>query len=190
MIRAKSNLLFLSIGAIFLWLLFRQCSSKPEPIIKYIPGDSIPYIVYQRVPIPYAVNYTDTSYLYDTIWVQGDTHYVLKPIDTMFILKDYYAKVEYIDTVKNDSSALIVLNETVFKNRISDRTIIFQNRRPTAIIEERTKAIVLGVGGTVNGLDMSLGYRQKRNIFNITYSDQGVGVRYQREIGWSKPSEK
>lgn len=188
--RARSNVLFFSIGAILTWLLLRQCSPTPEPITKYIPGDSIPYTVYKGVPTPYAVHHTDTIPFYDTIWQPGDTQYVLNPIDTMFILRDYYAKVKYIDTVKNDSSALIVLNETVFKNRISDRNVIFQNRRPTAIVEERTKAIVLGIGGTVNGWDASVGYRQNRNIFNITYSSQGVGVRYQREIGWKKASEK
>jgi hypothetical protein len=187
---AKSNILFFSIGAILMWLLLKQCSPTYKPIAKYIPGDSIPYTVYEGVPAPYAVHYTDTIPLYDTIWQQGDTQYVLQPIDTMLILMDYYAKVNYIDTVKNDSSALIVLNETIFKNRISDRVVTFQNRRPTAIIQERTKAIVLGVGGTVIGLDASVGYRQNRNIFNLTYSSQGLGFRYQREIGWRKASEK
>ena len=108
----------------------------------------------------------------------------------MFILRDYYAKVKYIDTVKNDSSALIVLNETVFKNRISDRSVIFQNRRKTAIIQDRQNAFVLGIGGTLTGLDASIGYRQNINVFNITYSSQGVGLRYQREIGWGKTSKK
>jgi hypothetical protein len=92
--------------------------------------------------------------------------------------------------VKNDSSALIVLNESVFKNRISNREVVFQNRRRTAIIEERTKTFVFGIGGTVKGLDASVGYREKRNVFNLTYSSQGFGVRYQREIGWKKSSEK
>jgi hypothetical protein len=49
---------------------------------------------------------------------------------------------------------------------------------------------VLGIGGTVNGLDASIGYRQDRNVFNLTYSSLGFGVRYQREIGWNKSSEK
>lgn len=188
--KVKSNLLFLTIGATMMWLLLKQCSSPSETIIKYLPGDSIPYTVYKGVPKPYAVHHTDTVPYYDTAWLPGDTQYVLKPIDTMFILRDYYAKVKYIDTVKNDSSALIVLNETVFKNRISDRSVIFQNRRKTAIIQDRQKAFVLGIGGTLTGLDASIGYRQNINVFNITYSSQGVGLRYQREIGWGKTSKK
>jgi len=188
--RARSNLLFFAIGAAIMWLFLRQCSTPIPPEIKYLPGDSIPYTVYKSVPTPYAVHHTDTIPVYDTVWQPGDTQYVLIPVDTMAILKDYYAKVHYLDTVKNDSSALIVLNELVFKNRISSREVIFQNRRPTAIIEERNKAIVIGVGGTVKGWDASIGYRQDRNVFNLTYSSQGVGVRYQREIGWKKSSEK
>ena len=188
--KARSNVLFLAIGATIMWLLLKQCSSPTEPVIKYLPGDSIPYTVYNGVPKPYAVYHTDTIPYYDTTWLPGDTQYVLKPIDTMFILRDYYAKVKYIDTVKNDSSALIVLNETVFKNRISNRSVVFQNRRATAIVQEREKAFVFGVGGTLTGLDASVGYRQNRNVFNVTYSIQGIGLRYQREIGWGKTSKK
>jgi hypothetical protein len=188
--RVKSNLLFLLIGCVGTWFLLRQCSTPPSPKIKYLKRDSIPYTVYKGVPTPYAVHHTDTVPPYDTVWQSGDTQYVLIPIDTMAIMKDYYSKVYYRDTVKNDSSAFIVLKETIFKNRISNREIVFQNRRRTAIIEERTKAFVFGIGGTVQGLDASVGYREKRNVFNITYSSQGFGVRYQREIGWKKSSEK
>jgi hypothetical protein len=186
--RRESNALFLVVGAAIMWFLLKQCSKTPEPIIKYIPGDSIPYTVYKGVPVPYAVHYTDT--LLDTVWQDGDTEYVIQPVDTMRILKDYYAKVTYIDTVKNDSSALIVLNEVISKNRIANREVYFQNRRATAIIEERTRAVVLGFGGTLNGLDASVGYRYNRDVFNLTYSKDGVGVRYQRELGWKKAFEK
>lgn len=186
----RNSVFFILFGAILSWLLLKQCSSVPEPIVKYLPGDSIPYTVYKGVPVPYEVRYTDTVLLYDTIWQPGDTEYVLEPIDTMRILKDYYARVSYIDTVKNDSSALIVLNETVFKNRIASRDVTFQNRRATAIIEERTKAIVFGAGGTLNGLNASLGYRHNRDVLSVTYSKQGVGLRYHRELGWKKAFEK
>lgn len=188
--KPKNRLLFFLIGSIVTWFLLRQCSSPVPTTFKYVTGDLVPYAVFKGVPTPYAVYHTDTIPPYDTVWQAGDTQYVLMPIDTMAILRDYYSKVKYIDTVKNDSSALIVLNETIFKNRISNREVIFQNRVRTAIIEERTKAIVLGIGGTVNGLDASIGYRQDRNIFNLTYSSLGFGVRYQREIGWNKSSEK
>jgi hypothetical protein len=188
--RIKSNLLFLLIGVIGAWALLKQCSSPIAPKVKYIPADSIPYLVYKGMPMPYAVYYPDTVPKYDTVWNPGDTQYVLIPIDTNAILKDYYAKVKYIDTVKNDSSALIVLNELVFKNRIFSREVVFQNRVSTAIIKEPSNALVFGVGGTVNGLDASIGYRQSRNTFNLTYSGLGLGVRYQREIGLNKSSKK
>jgi hypothetical protein len=184
----RSNVLFFIIGAALMWLLLKQCSLISKPPIKYLPGDSVPYAVYEGVPKPYNVYYPLVTH--DTIRLPGDTQYVLKPIDTMFILKDYYAKVTYIDTIKNDSSALIVLNEVVTKNRIADRSMMFQNRRPTAIIDERKNGVVLGVGGAMNGIDLSVGYRHKENTFNITYSSLGLGVRYQRDIGWLKSSQK
>jgi len=42
----------------------------------------------------------------------------------------------------------------------------------------------------MSGVDVSIGYRQGRNIINVTYSNQGVGLRYQREVGWKSRSEK
>jgi hypothetical protein len=168
----------------FLLVLAHRCDylTNPSTIYTSRQGDSVPYVVYSDKPVPYAVHIHDTIPIYDTVWTPGDTTYILNPVDTARILRDYFARVQYLDTVKNDSSALIVLNETIFKNRIENREVIFQNRRKTAIIHENNHAIVLGVGGSLTGIDISAGYRNKRNVFNLTYSRLGVGLRYQREI--------
>ncbi len=184
------KILLLITGAAITLLFVKSCSSPVNPDIVYIPGDSIPYTVYNNVPVPYEISYRDSIPVHDTVWLDGDTTYIIEPVDTMVILRDYFAKVYYKDTVKNDSSALIVLNETVSKNRIAHREVIFQNRRATAIIEERKKAIVLGAGANVKGLDVSVGYRMNRNVLNLTYSNHGFGLRYQRELGWKTRSEK
>lgn len=185
--------IFLLLAGAALTLLFvKQCNTKTEtpPIIKVVPADSVPYIVYKDKPKPYAIHYRDSVPYYDTVWLPGDTSFVLVPIDTSALMKDCLAKVVYRDTLKNDSSAFILLNEMVSKNRVQYREVFFQNRRATAYIEERTKAFVLGVGGNISGLDFSAGYRSKRDIFSVSYSGLGLGLRYQREIGWKSRSEK
>lgn len=176
---------------ILLWLililtLLEKCGHGGGVDVKYIPGDSVPYTVYKDKPVPYTIIKRDTIPLYDTVWEKGNTEYVLIPVDTANILKDYFSQVIYKDTVKNDTSALIVLNETILKNRIKMREVIFQNRRPTAIIEERKNALVFGIGGTLNGVDVSAGYRHKYDVFSVYYSSFGLGVRYQREISVKK----
>jgi hypothetical protein len=186
MTRIADYLFLILVWGIFLLLFLKDCNKGTIVDVRYIPGDSIPYTVYKNKPVPYSVTKTDTIPLYDTIWMPGDTQFVIMPVDTLAILKDYFAQVVYKDTVKNDSSALIVLNETVTKNRIKMREVIFQNKRPIAIIEERKRAFVLGVGGTVNGIDVSFGYRYRTDALSLFYSGMGWGLRYQKEIGVKK----
>ena len=189
---ALSNILAALIGAIVVFLLMKQCGPKNSVDVKYLPGDSVPYTVYKDKPVPKIVTYRDTitDTITDTVVVDGDTVVIIEPVDTTKILAEYYAKVEYNDTVKNDSSALIVIREILYKNRIQDRLVRFQNRRATAIVEQRTQALVAGVTAWQTGYDVSLGMRFKRNILSLSRSNQAWGIRYQREIGWKSILEK
>jgi hypothetical protein len=51
----------------------------------------------------------------------------------MAILSDYYSKVEYRDTI-TDESIQIFLNETVSQNRIIDRDLSYKWMEPTEVI--------------------------------------------------------
>ena len=187
-----SNIVAALVGALIVFLLMKQCSPGKGVDVRYLPGDSVPYTVYKDKPVPYKVTYRDTitDTITDTVVVDGDTVVIIEPVDTTKILAEYYAKVEYNDTVKNDSSALIVIREILYKNRIQDRLVRFQNRRATAIVDQRTQALVAGVTAWQTGYDISVGMRLKRNIFSLSRSNQGWGVRYQREIGWKSILEK
>lgn len=66
-----------------------------------------------------------------TVYKEGKTIYVEKPIyvnvppkvDTSLILKDYFAKYTYKDTLKlKDSLGYITVTDTITKNRILNRT--------------------------------------------------------------------
>lgn len=87
-----------------------------------IPGDSIPFPVeiVKKVPVPV---YKDTG---STLWKYHD-------VDTMAILRDYFAKYYYNDTLMDDSSAFIRLMAYTFQNRLYYDSLLFQNRRVTAI---------------------------------------------------------
>ncbi len=87
--------------------------------IDTVHGDSFPVLVYNSVPQP-----SDTVFITSTI---------LTPIDTAALLHDYLLTRTYIDTIRNDSSYLIVINDTINRNRLRGRQVFFQNLRPTAI---------------------------------------------------------
>lgn len=42
-------------------------------------------------------------------------------IDTVLLIQDYLSKVTYTDTILNDSKGFIVVNDTIYKNRIISR---------------------------------------------------------------------
>lgn len=124
---------FIIIGAmaIVIAILLFKCDRIPEQttttVHDTIPGDSVPYLVYCPKPI-YV--YRDT----------GSTKY--KDIDTTDIIYDYFSEKYYSDTIKNDTSALIVLNEVITQNDIYKRSFWFQNRRKTSIITTTTNEII------------------------------------------------
>ena len=143
---------FIIIGAmaiVIAFLLFR-CSPEPETIMTTtivrdtIKGDSIPYLVYSPKPV-YV--YRDT----------GSIKY--KDIDTVGIIYDFFAEKYYSDTIKDDTSALIVLNEMVTQNDIAKRSFWFQNRKQTAINNTTTTSTIIGeipvnkfyLGAGING---------------------------------------
>lgn len=124
---------FIIIGAmaIVIVLLLFKCDRTPEQttttVHDTIPGDSVPYLVYCPKPI-YV--YRDT----------GSTKY--KDIDTTDIIYDYFSEKYYSDTIKDDTSALIVLNEVITQNDIYKRSFWFQNRRKTSITTTTTNEII------------------------------------------------
>lgn len=146
----------------FVMVLALLWPTKPETVIvthiDTIKGDSIPYVVEIKKPVPI---YIDT----------GSTRWRDRPVDTLAILKDYFARVIYIDTLKNDTSALVVVEDTVTQNRLQGRRLIFANRRPVAVIHSTTvnypdKKLKLYLGGTV--------------MTSAEYNEIGVGAKLQK----------
>jgi hypothetical protein len=95
--------------------LQRGCSStppvEPEVITKVVTRwDTLKVTEKEYVP----------KYIRKTI-VNIDTFQA--PIDTVSILKDYYAKYFYTDTIKIDTLGTIIVNDTVTRNLISMRDV-------------------------------------------------------------------
>ncbi len=82
--------------------------------------------------------------------------YIPTIVDTAAILADYFAKYYYVDTLLNDTSAWIVVYDTISRNKIQSRQVEFRNRRPVQINTYTTEIIQkkwnIGVGVFVGGL--------------------------------------
>lgn len=167
-----------AIGLVIGFLLLRSCGPVKEKLISFtdtIYGDSVPYVVIHEKPVPVRIVKRDTIWLHDTI---------LK-IDTIEVLNDYFSAYFYSDTLKDDTSALIVLNEQITENKIEYRELIFQNRKVTTINHHypaNKNRLHLGVLGTFTGISAEIGYSYKANQFGLIYGTQGIGFGYRRTL--------
>lgn len=126
-----------------------QRNNLTTSIVLLLVGIVIGFILSSKcdptIPIP-----TDS----DTIIIPGDTTYVVTPpdtievsypvyvqlppdtvIDTVEVIQDYYTKWYCSDTITStDSLVRVVVNDTLYRNRIQDRTTFIMNKKPTSII--------------------------------------------------------
>lgn len=161
---------------IVVWLVFKPNHQKvKETVVKTItvPGDSIPFPVFVKVPVPID------SIVNDTFWKA-------MPVDTAEILKRYFSRYSYADTIR-DSTFVAILNEVISQNRIVDRKFQLQNLRSQAItyttIQEPKPSLYVGPSLTYNG-KMGLGvggiWCNKNNAIGVNFdvTNRIVGVTY------------
>ena len=105
-----SYLLAFALGAI----LFHQKQRPPNGCIQQLPARTISYPVVTYAPVVQK----EISHTTDTLKVE-----IPAKIDSLTIIVDYFKKRHYIDTIANDTNALIVISDTVSRNRILSRSV-------------------------------------------------------------------
>lgn len=98
--------------------------------------------------------------------------------------KDFYTKNIYQDTLKDDTSALVIVRDTVYMNELQKRDLVFANRRPTVIkkttnIYNQTK-LYGGIQGGKGNFQPSIMLHTKKDWnFMIGYDLEGqdAGIR-------------
>ena len=131
---------------------------KGDSAIKYIPV---------KVPVPYKV-YGDTI----KIKVPPDSNCIAEYIKLHYSFHEY--KI-YKDTLQDDSSALVVVIDTVSMNSLIGRTYGFINKRATLIQISNTyeaiklKGWLIGFNVGRNIADLSLYYIYNKSMFSVGY---------------------
>ena len=108
------------------------------PSITVIQGGQIPEESTKAQGIRYKVR-VDSFIAYEKVFIKTK-------VDTAAILTDYYAKVFYRDTVKNDYGHVII-EDSVTQNRIAARRVLTDFKIPeiTKTITEKPKRFGVGV---------------------------------------------
>jgi len=81
------------------------------------------------------------------------------PADTLAIIQEYLTVKSYSDTLKDDKTAFIQLDEKLYANRIVDRKLIFESRCTDKIVvntlDPKGLYILGGIGASMESLVMS-----------------------------------
>ena len=166
------HIVILILGVCLLWLT--QCR-RTEPIIEEIVKTEV-------VTKWDTVEVAKTEYvpkIVERVVVDIDTFST--PIDTVSVLKDYYAKYFYTDTIQIDTLGSIVINDTITRNLIAMRDVQSNIFIPTTTI---TNTVYLNRREFYGGISLTgqptqldfingeLLYKgKKRNAYGI-----GVGI--------------
>ena len=150
---------YLAIIAILVIIILaqRSCYNKPgqtvtkvdtvlikttDTLLPYTPRITVFEPGHIPTPTAYVPAVTDTLYVFEKIF---------QPIDTNAILKDYYARLYYDDTIQTSYGAMRVM-DSVSKNRITWRKVTTDFTIPEitkTVIHERppTAEIFVGISG-------------------------------------------
>ena len=160
-------------------LLLRQCSGDGGEITP-----SEPTIV-TKVETKYDTITIDKK-VYVPKWktkivTQVDSILVNTPIDTLEVLKDYYAKNVFVDKIELDSLGFVTITDTIWKNTLFNRLVESEIIIPTTTVTQteyinpREFYIGFGLNGTskqFNYVGGSILYRtRKKQAFGL-----GIGL--------------
>ena len=164
-----SNILL--VGVIAILLLQNHCSSKPRDT------ETITTIVTKYDTI------NTVTEIYTPIWDTRVIHSVdtiTEYIDTTVVIQDYYTQYNYRDTVQIDSFGYVVINDTLFKNKLQSRqvsqNILIPITTITNTVFENKRELYVGIGagmttkGQLNQVSAELLFKTKRK------QAYGIGV--------------
>jgi hypothetical protein len=129
--------LIIALGWLVQNLFFLKKCKEPVIHTVVVKGDSIPYLfkVYKPWPI-YVKEIVEVPVI----------------VDSAEVVKAYFSKVFYADTITNDTSILAIIKDTITQNMIASREVWLQNLRPQTIVTECPEIpkdkvrLLLGVG--------------------------------------------
>ena len=162
--KLKNILIVILFGVIIAQSVFRK-SPKPE----YITKTKIDTIVKTKTSYVPKPVYHDTG----SFHIRVDSFQI--PTDTAAIVADYIRKIAYSDTLMNDSSAFILVRDTVQYNRITNRTkqIRIYSHTKTIVIPPKAHFYGgIGIGGNRNsfGVTGNLALQTRRNrLYTASY---------------------
>lgn len=162
----KTILLFITIAFIVIILQHKYYPRivNETIVVHDTIRDTTEIVKYYPKPVPYFVDTGKT----DTVYIPPDSLAIVSKYLALHSL--YYTKNYYTDTLLNDTSALIVFSEIIFKNEPAARQLNFINRRATAInttinnTNISKRQLFLGIDAGINSIQPGIILKGKNDI--------------------------
>ena len=133
--------------------------------------DSMPTYINVISPNKTNIEYVDVIKYIEKNLTKDDSLDIGKKV--VLWVSDYNTTKIYDKVFKDDSSAYVRFNGSIYRNNISDVELIFKNRYPiykTTIAPNKTE-IYAGFGAYTGGLSMNFGVVTKNKIFYQVQAD-------------------
>jgi len=157
---------------------YKLCNS-PEPISDtiVIPGDSVFTETTISKPTPYVV----VEYNTDTIEIPADTAELARRYKDIY--SRLYASKTHLDTLKNDSSATVIITTHISQNSLDSLKMQFKNNRTTSIVTNTTVEDTKWQVGVYSDLSLISTYKVYKGfsvggMVNITDKKANIGILY------------
>lgn len=173
----KKNLFYVIFGFLLCFLLCRSCSGNGKQIvyedkIVYVP--KIDTTIVTNTITEWKTDWkTKNVKIHDTVY--RDIIREISDQDLVKIAVSYYNKNFYGDTIYIDTIGYVIINDTIQKNEISNRTLAYNITMPQAIKLEPKGFLSAGVlmGGNKQSFDLGVGLSwttKKRFEFGYQYN--------------------
>lgn len=132
-------------------------------------------------PTADTITLTDTCYLQAPPILREIPVPVPAEVDTAAILAAHYTKRIYTDTLINQPALRIVVRDTLWQNRLLDRTAI-TTYRPNLL--HHTRSLSLGLAVTPGTLGVLAGFRIRGHEWAVGYDihNRGIIAAYKQDL--------
>lgn len=179
----------IAVGALLFGMWLTRACTGPTVIEKPTVVTTVDTVKVE-IPITRTVRTPVVTTIVET---KLDTLVFIPLIDTGAIVRDYYAKVFYRDTLRLDTIGQIILEDTIYRNRILTRNyygllnayVINKTTTVTLPPEKRAQLYVGGVFTTQPTLGPSLVFKTKRDqLFSLGVQAGASGLNYNAGVYW------
>ena len=156
------GILFIALILMLCYIVWNKTTNTEQPVVKYIP---IEKVVYKDNPIPKVI-------IVD----------VPSTIDTVAIVKEFYTRKYFSDTISIDTLGSATIEYQLYENSIDSLKLKLNLNYPQFPLYTKKYNYLVGVSYSIIGFNYSIGYTKGRVSYILGYTPSidafNIGVQF------------